>query len=213
MFGLNDNTNNNYADTTQLSASDAASVSPPPALDSAPPAPVDSTQPSPADANSHPQDGATPAGLPLNTGMPSPQNPPVPSNPSSLKAPPSSIANVSLENAYIDNGPSSSSKPDGDQSSTKPTAASLLSGSHEDDLLKLKQQALQSLAPLVDHLEQDPEEKFKTTMMMIQASDNADLIPEAYETANQIPDEKVRAQALLDVVNEINYFTQHAADK
>jgi hypothetical protein len=50
-------------------------------------------------------------------------------------------------------------------------------------------------------------------MMMIQASDNADLIPEAYETANQIPDEKVRAQALLDVVNEINYFTQHAADK
>jgi hypothetical protein len=72
---------------------------------------------------------------------------------------------------------------------------------------------IMDLAPLVDHLEQDPEEKFKTTMMMIQASDNADLIPEAYETANQIPDEKVRAQALLDVVNEINYFTQHAADK
>jgi hypothetical protein len=213
MFGLNDNTNNNYADTTQLSASDTASVSQPPALDSAPPAPVNSAQPSTADAGSQPPNGAPPESPPLNTGMPSPQHPPVPSNPSSIKAPPSGIADVSLENAYIDNGPLSSPKPDGDQPSTKPTAASLLNGSHEDDLLKLKQQALQSLAPLVDHLEQDPEEKFKTTMMMIQASDNADLIPEAYEAANQIPDEKVRAQALLDVVNEINYFTQHAADK
>jgi hypothetical protein len=47
--------------------------------------------------------------------------------------------------------------------------------------------------------------------MMIQASDNADLIPEAYEAANKITDEKIRAQALLDVVNEINYFTQQAS--
>jgi hypothetical protein len=77
-------------------------------------------------------------------------------------------------------------------------------------LLDLKQHALQSLAPLVGHLDQTNEEKFKTTMMLIQASDNSDLIPEAYEAANKIEDEKVRAQALLDVVNEINYFTQHA---
>lgn len=79
-----------------------------------------------------------------------------------------------------------------------------------DDLLSIKQQALQELSPLVGHLDQSPEEKFRTTMMMIQASDNADLIKEAYAAAQQIPDEKVRAQALLDVVNEINYFTQHA---
>ena len=78
----------------------------------------------------------------------------------------------------------------------------------KESLVKLKQQALQSLAPLVDKLDQTPEEKFKTTMMLIQASDNADLVPEAYEAANQITDEKARAQALLDVVNEINYFTQ-----
>lgn len=77
------------------------------------------------------------------------------------------------------------------------------------DLLSIKQQALQDLSPLVSHLEQSPEEKFRTTMMLIQASDNSDLIKEAYEAAQQIPDEKVRAQALLDIVNEINYFTQH----
>lgn len=78
-----------------------------------------------------------------------------------------------------------------------------------DDLLDLKEQALTSLQPLVGHLDQTPEEKFKTTMMLIQATDNSALVKEAYQAANQITDEKARAQALLDVVNEINYFTQH----
>jgi hypothetical protein len=82
----------------------------------------------------------------------------------------------------------------------------------DDDLMDLKQQALQNLQPLVSHLEQSPEEKFKTTMMLIQATDNSSLVKQAYEAANQIPDEKARAQALLDVVNEINYFT-HKEDK
>ncbi len=75
------------------------------------------------------------------------------------------------------------------------------------DLLALKQQALGELAPLVNHLDQSPEEKFKTTMMMLQSTDNQALIKDAYAAAQAIPDDKVRAQALLDVVNEINYFT------
>ncbi len=78
-----------------------------------------------------------------------------------------------------------------------------------DELLTLKQQALQQLTPLVKHLDQTPEEEFRTTMMMIQAADNQSLLPKAYEAAQKITDEKTRAQALLDVVNEINYFTQH----
>lgn len=77
-----------------------------------------------------------------------------------------------------------------------------------DDLLKLKQQALQQLTPLVGHLEQSAEDRFRTFMMMIQASDDQSLINSAYEAAQEIEDEKIRAQALLDVVNEINYFTQ-----
>jgi hypothetical protein len=83
-----------------------------------------------------------------------------------------------------------------------------LIGSSGDDLLQIKQQALQQLSPLVGHLDQTPEEKFRTTMMMIQASDNQGLIKDAYAAAEQISDEKTRAQALLDIVNEINYFTQ-----
>jgi hypothetical protein len=84
-------------------------------------------------------------------------------------------------------------------------------GADTDQLLDIKQQALQQLTPLVGHLQQEPEEKFRTTMMMIQASDNDGLIKTAYEAAQQITDEKVRAQALLDIVNEINYFTHNKA--
>ena len=76
-----------------------------------------------------------------------------------------------------------------------------------DELIKLKQQALQNLAPLIDKLDQTPEERFKTLMMMIQASDNAQYLDQAYTAASGIKDEKDRARALLDVVNEINYFT------
>lgn len=83
---------------------------------------------------------------------------------------------------------------------------------NQDALINIKSQALTNLAPLVGHLDQSPEDKFKTTMMLIQASDNADLVKDAYELANQIKDEKLKAQALLDVVNEINYFTQKDKD-
>jgi hypothetical protein len=84
-----------------------------------------------------------------------------------------------------------------------------LSQNDANDLFDIKQQALTQLSPLVGHLDQSPEEKFRTTMMMIQASDDQNLIRPAFEAAQSIGDEKVRAQALLDVVNEINYFTQN----
>jgi hypothetical protein len=90
-----------------------------------------------------------------------------------------------------------------------PTLVSTPAPAHNsDELMNLKQQALQQLSPLMDQLDQTPEERFRTTMMMIQASDNDGLIKNAYDAALAIPDEKARAQALLDVINEINYFTQ-----
>lgn len=100
---------------------------------------------------------------------------------------------------------------------TAPSAPSTSTRGDDDsnvpgDLLAIKQQALQQLSPLVGHLDQTPEEKFRTLMMMIQASDNQELVKAAYDVANDIPDEKARAQALLDIVNEINYFTQHQSE-
>lgn len=82
-----------------------------------------------------------------------------------------------------------------------------------EELISIKQEALQELLPLVSHLDQSPEEKFRITMMMIQANDNQGLIPQAYDAAKAITDEKARAQALLDVVNEINYFTAQNTQK
>jgi hypothetical protein len=79
------------------------------------------------------------------------------------------------------------------------------------DLADLKQQALGELAPLIDHLDQNAEEKFRTIMMMIQASDDQSKLKDALAAAKAIPDEKARAQALLDVINEINYFSQPPA--
>lgn len=85
-----------------------------------------------------------------------------------------------------------------------PVSPAAASGPLED----MKREALAQLSPLVKHLEQSPEEKYKTLMMMIQASDNQDLLSEAYENAQKISDEKTKAEALLNIVNEINYFSQ-----
>jgi hypothetical protein len=92
---------------------------------------------------------------------------------------------------------------------TDDSASTGTSNATNDDLLNIKQEALQHLTPLVGHLEQNPEEKFRTLMMMIQASDDQTKLKEAFDTAKQITDDKARAQALLDIINEINYFTQH----
>jgi hypothetical protein len=206
MFGLSDNNDNKYADTTQLSASDSTQeAQPQPPLSAGgpmPAAPVDlntgyGAAAPPVSSSSQPGSGSTS----YNSSAPA----------GSAPAPATGgMGDVKLDNAYITTSPPAMPAVKDRASDPKPTAASLVNGSNEDELLKLKQQALQNLAPLVDHLDQDPEAKFKTTMMMIQASDNAELIPDAYEAANKITDEKLRAQALLDVVNEINYFTQQA---
>jgi hypothetical protein len=76
------------------------------------------------------------------------------------------------------------------------------------ELIDIKKKALSELIPLIDKLDQPPLEKFRTIMMMIQASDDQRLVEKAYESAHSIEDEEARAQALLDIVNEVNYFTQ-----
>lgn len=80
--------------------------------------------------------------------------------------------------------------------------------SGDGDLDTIKQNALKDLTPLLNKLDQGPEEKYKTLMMIIQASDNQDLVSEAYETVQKITDDKARADALIGIINEINYFSQ-----
>lgn len=89
-------------------------------------------------------------------------------------------------------------------------------GSPDDDavdheLIDIKHQAIGELSPLIDQLDLPPEEKFQAIMMVLQDSDNQDLVKAAYEAAHSIEDEKTRGLALLSIVNEINYFTQQPA--
>jgi hypothetical protein len=76
-----------------------------------------------------------------------------------------------------------------------------------DDLESIKTSALQELAPIVSELDQEPEEKYRTLMMLIQSSDDQKLIKDAFEAAHNIEDSKAKADALLTIINEINYFT------
>jgi hypothetical protein len=76
-----------------------------------------------------------------------------------------------------------------------------------DVIEQIKISALQQLRPLMQHIELSPEEKFEKYLMMLRASDDVSLIEPTYQAAQQITSEKLKAQALLDVINEINYLT------
>jgi len=76
------------------------------------------------------------------------------------------------------------------------------------ELLEVKKSALQELSPLLDELDQTADEKLNILMMTIQATDDQALIPQAFETAKKIDDKKARAEAMLDIIQEINYFTK-----
>ena len=76
------------------------------------------------------------------------------------------------------------------------------------ELLEVKKSALQELSPLLDELDQPADEKLDILMMTIQATDDQALLPQALETAKKIEDKKARAEAMLDIIQEINYFTK-----
>ncbi len=105
--------------------------------------------------------------------------------------------------------PVSLPNPSGSSNDHEPESTS---NAADSELVDLRHQALQELSPLVDKLDQPAEERFRTLMMMVQATDNQSLLPKVYEAAKKIDDEQARAQALLDVINEVNYFT-HPKDE
>ncbi len=74
------------------------------------------------------------------------------------------------------------------------------------DLDDIKKKALDELQPLIEHVEQSPEERYETVMMMIRSNDDPNLISQAYEAAKGIKNEKARANALLNIVSEIEYL-------
>ena len=74
----------------------------------------------------------------------------------------------------------------------------------------IRQDAISELRPLVDKLDLAPEDKFNTLLLIIRSTDDASLLPAAHTAAKQIPDDSRRAQALLDVIKEIDFFKQNS---
>lgn len=72
----------------------------------------------------------------------------------------------------------------------------------------IKKDALNELRPLVDKLNVSPEEKFDTYLLLLRSTDDKSLIAPAHDAAKAITDEARRAQALLDIIKEIDYLSQ-----
>lgn len=87
---------------------------------------------------------------------------------------------------------------------TEPTAP--VPASANPELESIRQEALNNLRPLVDKLDLPPEEHFDTLLLVIRSTDDQSLVPQAFAAAKAITDETRRAQALLDIIKEIDFF-------
>jgi hypothetical protein len=187
MFGHQDDQSNQFQMPQPADAASAANQPAPQVPSMPPPLAPSLGGPGGDDAWQHP-------GTPLESDPPAPATPPVQDNQDNPVD--------SVPDPQPDDGGHGTIDPDGtlnvqnnsqpadDFGNAQPQPQNPMPNAN--DLLDLKQQALTQLSPLVDHLDQ--------TQTMLKT---------AYDAAQNITDEKVRAQALLDVINEINYFTQH----
>jgi len=94
-----------------------------------------------------------------------------------------------------------------------PTAPSLPvdeSGNNTDsnDLDGIKLDALKELRPLMDKVDLPAEEKFDTYLMLLRSTDDSTLVGPAHTAAQGIADEKRKAEALLEIIKEIDYLSR-----
>jgi len=88
------------------------------------------------------------------------------------------------------------------------TAHSQATSSAGSELDSIKLEALKELRPLVDKLNVSAEEKFDTYLLLLRSTDDKELIGPAHDAAKSITDEARRAQALLDIIKEIDFLSQ-----
>jgi len=92
-------------------------------------------------------------------------------------------------------------------SAPQPKAAKTAATTDASDLDAVKNNAIRELRPLVGKLNISAEEKFDTYLLLIRSTDDRTLIPPAHEAAKEITDESRRAQALLDIIKEIDFLS------
>lgn len=105
--------------------------------------------------------------------------------------------------------PASSTAPGNKTTKASGSSRSSNTSSQQSDsnLDGIRRTALGQLRPIIGKLDVSPEEKFDTYLLLLRSTDDKTLIAPAHEAAGQIPDEARRAQALLDIIKEIDYFS------
>lgn len=133
----------------------------------------------------------------------SPFGPPVPV--------PTPQDNAAADDTTTTFGPSTLPEPitvPNEPSAATPTPVVHASSLHSvSGLDSIKQDALTELRPLVDKLNVSAEEKFDTYLLLLRSTDDESLISPAHDAAKEIQDEARRAQALLDIIKEIDYLS------
>ncbi len=137
--------------------------------------------PTPAAAKPSPmQFESTP---PAPSAVPTPMTPPMPGAPTPVAPPTPGVPNIGAP-AHSPKSPAGTSP----------------------DLDAIKKDALAELRPLVNKLDLPADEKFDTLLLIIRSTDDQSLLKPAHEAAKNITDEAKRAQALLDIIKEIDFF-------
>jgi len=90
-----------------------------------------------------------------------------------------------------------------------PTPAFSAPAPASSELDGIKKTALNELRPLIDKVDLPAEEKFDTYLMLIRSTDDSSLIGPAHAAAQSITDETRRAEALLDIIKEIDYLSRN----
>lgn len=132
---------------------------------------------------------------PLSGAAPSPDTPTPAAEPTPAAAPAPTEATPAEETPVVTPEPVSAPVPTTAQTPNLPS-----------DLDSLKKDALAELRPLVTKLDLPADEKFDTMLLIIRSTDDQSLLTPAHEAAKAISDEKKRAEALLDIIKEIDYF-------
>ena len=118
-------------------------------------------------------------------------------------------ASMPADNGVAPAGDDSMSQATATDAQSSPVQASSAAPIGNDPQLDaVKQEALNELRPLVDKLDVSAEEKFDTYLLLLRSTDDRELIAPAHEAAKSIVDEARRAQALLDIIKEIDFLSQ-----
>jgi len=91
---------------------------------------------------------------------------------------------------------------------TPPAVTEPMGSASSSDLDGIKLNALKELRPLMDKVELPADEKFDTYLMLIRSTDDKTLIGPAHTAAQGIVDEKRKAEALLEIIKEIDYLSR-----